>query len=142
MPQVDFYVLDATDADARWRFCGRLLEKILANHVRCTLLVDEPNTAEQLDTFLWQSPPESFIPHGLDVNSDRDPVTISTANTAPVDSVCINFRQQAPHNHSEIGRLVEIVCQTPNVLTETREKYRFYRQLGYPLQSHPIKADV
>ncbi len=140
--QVDFYVLEQTGVESRWGFCARLLNKVIGQRQRATVLVDNESTARELDDFLWASPPESFLPHliALPEQATTDQIAIAFGNVAPADRVCINLSADVPDNHANLDRLIEVVSQDPDVLSTTREKYRFYRQLGYPLQSHPIKA--
>lgn len=145
-PQVDFYVLDLADLSSRYHFCCRLLAKIFSQRQRCTVLVDDQATASALDDALWQNPPESFLPHQIVDSASEgsadagEAISIRISDQAPREDVCINLRAGVPANHAQLSRLVEIVCQDPNVLNSTREKYRFYRELAYPLQSHPIKS--
>ena len=140
--QVDFYVLDQATAESRWQFCSRLLPKVIGRQQRCSVLVNSEAEAEQLDSWLWQQPPESFLPHAIKTSGSEanHPIEIVSSPTASAAAVCINLRPEVPSNHADIPRLVEVVCQLPDVLNSTREKYRFYRQLGYPLQSHPVKT--
>lgn len=139
-PQVDFYVLEQGELSARSDFICRLSAKIVGRGLRVTILTESESQIDALDQHLWHVPPESFIPHGTDGEAD-EAVILKCADSAPDPStVCINLRRDPPNNHAQLSRLVEIVCQEPGVLAATREKYRFYRQLNYPLQSHPISA--
>jgi DNA polymerase-3 subunit chi len=145
--QVDFYVLEQADLAGRLVFIGRLIAKILSHDKRVVVLVEDNEAAARVDELLWHSPPESFIPHEIFDPTKSQPtntpetVTIAASETAVNGyEVCINLRDHIPSNHGDLERLVEVVCQDPQVLHSTREKYRFYRKLGYPLQSHSINA--
>ena len=147
--QVDFYVLAQADPLARLRFCARLLPKILSQQPRCTILVGNATDAETLDAALWEQIPESFLPHVVVTEDETtadgeilEPITIRIGNPAPTAGVCINLHAEVPAQHADLNRVVEIVCQDPVILSTTREKYRFYRQLGYPLQSHSITTEA
>ena len=154
MPQVDFYVLDREDPLSRLQFTCRLVGKILALQQSVGILVNDQATADQLDTLLWHYPPESFSPHALEADTSEtstsdsldgtaSPVLISLNRGLPsIYPICINLQTETPTNHSALQRLVEIVCQDANILNTTREKYKFYRQQDYPLQSHPIPSSA
>lgn len=145
MPQVDFYVLEREDTLSRLQFACRLAGKILALQQQLSILVEDQSAAEDINQLLWDYPPESFIPHGLESAEDKEtqPVVISTTDEVPKPiSICINLRRQSPTNHADLNRLVEVVCQNDGVLATTREKYKFYRQQDYPLQSHSISSNA
>lgn len=145
MEQVDFYVLEQGDISARHHFVCRLAEKILSRQLQLEILVEDNEHARLFDQFMWETPPESFVPHSTPTADDStlDPVVIRNSDQmAYLDRVCINLRPSTPSNHDQLKRLVEVVCQDPAVLQSTRQKYGFYRQQGYPLQSHPIANPV
>ncbi len=143
MPQVDFYILDRDDPLCRLQFVCRLVTKILALKQQVDILVNDEASAAELDRLLWHYPPESFSPHQISPSEPQEAVRICLqAQVQDPQAVCINLRTQAPDNHAELQRLVEIVCQQADVLSTTREKYKFYRQQDYPLQSHSIPSST
>lgn len=145
MPQVDFYVLDASSLAARSAFVARLLNKLQKLQTTAHVAVDSTAEAEQLDALLWAFPPESFLPHCIDNGSEGSPaepfVISANPESVPSQDVFINLRQQPPAHHSQLNRLVEVVIQESAVLATTRQSFRFYREQGYSIQSHPIRSD-
>lgn len=145
MPQVDFYVLDTDAPRARWEFVARLLSKLQKLRTSAFIAVDAASEAEQLDALLWAFPPESFLPHCIEAatgESPREPFVISARPEAVASQdVYINLRQQAPAGHEQLARVVEVVVRESAILAATRRNFRFYREQGYSVQSHAIRAN-
>ncbi|MEX1034019.1 MAG: DNA polymerase III subunit chi [Cellvibrionaceae bacterium] len=154
MPQVDFYILDSAAPTARWEFVARLLGKLQKLNKTACIAVDSNEAAEQLDALLWRYPPESFVPHRVErerVGTDcvetgpteptDEPFTISSRTVTGISQdVLINLRNSPPEESAKLQRLVEVVVQEASVLNATRRNFRFYREQGYPIQSHHIRA--
>ena len=52
--------------------------------------------------------------------------------------VLINLAPEVPNFFSRFARLAEPLDQEPGIREAGRERYRFYRDRGYPLESHQI----
>ena len=94
-----------------------------------------------MDRLLWVHRDQSFIPHGILGKSDPklNPVLLSTANEAGDEhDVLINLCLSAPDYFSRFERVAECVDQEEQTLEASRERYRFYRECGYPLAIHNI----
>ena len=50
----------------------------------------------------------------------------------------ISLRSKIPTHFSRFERLAEVVTQDQAILTETREHFAFYRERGYPVETHKI----
>lgn len=138
MPQVDFYVLQEQDELARRQFACRLLEKIHKLGKSAVVIMPEAAAANAMDQLLWEFPPESFLPHGLNEDTNN-PIAIRLAEDWKVArDVAINLQLQPLQDRDMCERLVEIVVQDPAVLQATREHFKFYRQQGYQIQSHAL----
>ncbi|GAB1264840.1 DNA polymerase III subunit chi [Aurantivibrio infirmus] len=153
-PKVDFYVLDKDSVNERLKFVARLLEKLQKLGKSARILVENDESAQTLDDFLWQFPAESFLPHRRfepsqassseeEQSSSNSPVLIQVANQAVGKSetydVLIDLSTEAASTQFQHPRIVEVVIQEPGILASTRARYKFYREQGYPLQSHPIQ---
>ena len=144
MTRVSFYVLGdgGNDAalDKRLQFACRLAEKAWRAGNRIFIAVNSQAEAEALDQLLWQFRPESFVPHNCEHHEG-----ITTAVVIGCGEDCgehhdllINLRAKIPTHFSRFERLAEVVCQDPAILSETREHFGFYRQRGYPVETHNI----
>ena len=74
MTKVTFYKLANTAPTLK--FVCQLIKKACAAQQQVLCLVDDDQTAEQLDQLLWEFEPEAFIPHGIGI--DKQPVAISS----------------------------------------------------------------
>ena len=137
MTRVDFYILPDVDEIARQRFSCRLAAQAVATgkrvHVRAAAAA-----AADLDALMWDYPTEQFLPHArLEDASGREPVTIGAGDEPPAhDQVLINLGDDVPGFFARFERVAEIVLAANRV--GGREKYRHYRDRGYPLFHHEL----
>lgn len=139
MTQVDFYILNsALPSDALTYGC-RLAEKALNKGYGIYLHCNSPGQATELDELLWSFSPESFVPHALKDSTDTVDVIIGCDGEAPrATDLLINFAPEIPDFFSRFERVGEIVCQQEDWLRPSRDRYRFYKDRGYPLRTHKI----
>jgi DNA polymerase III subunit chi len=140
MTRVDFYILPQADDDARWQFTCRLVDK--AWRLGNRLLVHTASSAvgQKLDELLWLSRADSFLPHAVLPASQHSPVHIGwNEDSGNHHDLLINLGDSIPGFFSRFERVAEIVCQQPEQLAASRERFRFYRERGYELQIHDMK---
>ncbi len=149
MTQVDFYILAATTARQRQQFACRLAEKAFRLGHSVYLHTDNQQQAEQLSELLWSFRPDSFIPHVLPTQQaehasiDNSPVHIGHGIiNVPQHQLLINLGHSVPEHFSRFERLSEIVVQDPELTAITRQNYKFYRDRGYPLNTHDLKSQA
>jgi DNA polymerase-3 subunit chi len=142
--QVDFYILDSDSDDARLRLACRIVDKAtqLDRHVFIHSASD--HEAKQLDELLWTFSQGSFIPHRiLQESLDRpplEPVLIGLRQAPPEGrwDVLINLAPDVPEFFSRYERVAELVDANAVRREQSRERYRFYRDRGYPLSTHQV----
>ncbi len=139
MTRVDFYILPLSDEAQRLQFACKLTEKAWNLGHRVLLYADSEAQANALDQLLWQTRPESFLPHNNAADKQPAPIEISCEDD-PGDhhDVLINLALEIPGFFSRFERVSEIVCQEPQQLTASRERWKFYQDRGYPLKSHKL----
>ncbi len=144
MTKIDFYLLDNDEAQERERTACRLADKAFRQGHRVYMHTDYEADARHLDQLLWTFSPGSFIPHGLhSSNIDPDiPVCLghgtSASPPAGFDDVLISLADSVPEFFSRFERVAEIVGTGETDKQQARERYRFYRDHGYELQSHNL----
>jgi len=97
--------------------------------------------ARHVDRLLWTFQEQSFVPHGLlgECESEITPILIGDAEQAHDEhDVLINLAMEVPTFFSRFSRLAECVDNDDVARTASRERYRFYRDRGYPLSLHEI----
>ncbi|HEB85551.1 MAG TPA: DNA polymerase III subunit chi [Gammaproteobacteria bacterium] len=145
MTRIDFYLLSSKHANASERTACRLAEK--AYNLRHAIYIhtgSQQRTA-QMDNLLWTFRDGSFIPHqmhGQD-ESHNSPVIIGH-QTSPDEELTthhqllINLDQTVPSFFSRFERVAEIVSADEQQRQAARERFRFYRERGYELETHEL----
>ncbi|MEK7223495.1 MAG: DNA polymerase III subunit chi [Pseudomonadota bacterium] len=143
MTRVDFYLLDdATEGGRNLTVC-KLAHKAFHLGHRIYILTHDDESAQQFDRLLWIFSAGSFIPHGLGARrADADmPVLIGRDEPPPAhEDVLIQLTPQVPEFFSRFQRVAEVVHGSDGEKTLARERFRFYRDRGYALQTHKIGA--
>lgn len=144
MTQVDFYILDSDSDDARLRLACRIVEKAtqLDRHVFVHSSSDDE--ARKLDELLWTFSQDSFIPHrvvqGEPETPPKEPVLIGAAQPPASGrwEVLVNLAVEVPEFFSRYERVAEVVDANAVRREQSRERYRFYRDRGYKLNTHQV----
>ena len=142
MTQVDFYVLGESAVGDRLTLACRLVEKAWQQGRRIYLHTDSDADSRHLNKLLWSYRDGSFLPHGLALDADPalNPVLIGNGDSAGEEhDVLINLASEVPNFFSRFERVVEPLDQNSSVRSSGRARYRFYRDRGYPLNSHDIQ---
>jgi DNA polymerase III subunit chi len=145
MTRVDFYVLEDQAAQARERFACRLVEKAWRLKHTVYLHAATAEAAQKLDGLLWTFSDRSFLPHVLE-GPDLDealaaatPVRVGTGAEPGFDAeLLVNLDEAVPLFFSRFDRVAEIVGGSAEQRTVARDRFRFYRDRGYALETHRI----
>ncbi len=142
MTRVDFYVLSNVDQDARWRFACRLACKALTNGLHIHVHTSDAKHQQAIDQLMWAYPEQQFLPH-ICSNGSKDkggsslPIVIGYEQPHEhFDQVLINLDNVVPGFFGRFERVVEIVVDSTK--KEGRDKYKYYRDRGYPLFHHAM----
>jgi DNA polymerase-3 subunit chi len=141
MTRVDFYLLNDTTA-GKQQFACRLADKAYRLGHHSYILATGADEAAALDELLWTFAAASFIPHAVyraDATAPDQAVLIG--HTPPPDAchqVLISLTPQVPEFFSRFSRVAEIVGATDDEKAAARERFRFYRERGYALETHNI----
>ncbi len=142
MTRIDFYVLGERAGGDRFVLACRLTEKAWNRGHRVYLHTGSDEEARRLDKLLWTFRQGSFLPHGLAGESDPglNPILIGGGDDPEEEhGVLINLCSEVPPFFSRFERLVEPIDRDEQVRRTGRERFRFYRDRGYPLNSHEIE---
>jgi DNA polymerase-3 subunit chi len=141
--QVDFYVLDEGAKGNRFTLACRLSEKIYHQGRRILIHTDSEDESIHMNRLLWTFRQGSFIPHGMlnDCDPFTTPVIIShDKESGEEKDVLINLAADVPNFFSRFDRVAEIIDKEPHVITTGRQRFRFYRDRGYPMNKYDIKT--
>ncbi len=123
---------DRVHAAAAWIIAARRERKSVL------IYAPEPDTAERLNHLLWSQPATGFLPHCRAESplAAETPVLFATDLDHPQqDSCLLNLSNEIPPGFSRFTELVEIVSTDDNDRLPARERFRFYRERGYALNT-------
>ena len=141
VPRIDFYVLPDQKENGRALLACRLADKAYGLGHTVYLFTASEARAAALDDLLWTFRQDSFVPHERYplVGEEGSPVLVGTAAPATVEAqVLINLADALPEGFERYERVVELVDQHPEVLAQSRERFRQYREQGCLLETHRL----
>ena len=142
VPRIDFYVLPDAPENGRALLACRLADKAYSLGHTVYLLMSSEAQAAALDDWLWTFRQDSFVPHErypLLAGSEGSPVLIGVVSPAEVNAqVLINCTDAFPEGFERFERVVELVDQRPEVLAQSRERFKQYRERGFTPESHKL----
>jgi DNA polymerase-3 subunit chi len=147
--RVDFYILKSAAAKQRWAFACRLTEKAYLKDLKIVIVNDTLADAKALDELLWTFNEQSFIPHRICLDEQSvDPATPIHLTVEPMAlpaaDLLVNLAQRLPAQLERYARIAEIIDADEERRRLGRERFKAYRDLKFPLETHQIDeaADV
>ena len=137
MTRIDFY----TGAADRQRVAVRLVLKALEQKRRVAIYTDGAAATDGLDHLLWTFQQLSFVPHcrADDALAPETPVIIDHQyKNLPHTEILINLHSDSPAFFEQFERVIEIVGDDEQEKALARQRFRFYRDKGYPPQTHSL----
>ena len=145
MTRIDFYVLQAGSERHREVFACRLAEKAYGRGMGIYLHTSGPAATARLDELLWTFRDGSFLPHlPIAEAGSGDPAALTRIHLGhgdepgSDDGLLINMAGDVPMFFSRFERVAEIVGDGPDEKERARERFRFYRDRGYELNTHKL----
>ena len=121
----------------------RLVRRIHRAGQRVIVYADSTGLLARLDTALWTFSPLDFIPHvfARDPLAAQTPVLLTDDGAdLPHHDVLVNLSDTEPPLFARYLRLVEVVGTGDESRLQARERWRRYREHGYPIASHDVSA--
>ncbi|MHB8534680.1 MAG: DNA polymerase III subunit chi [Sulfuricaulis sp.] len=143
MTRVDFYLLDNATEGGRDLTVCKLAQKAFHLKHRIYILTADHDDAQRLNRLLWTFSAGSFIPHGLGAPAAGADLPVLLGQGEPPathEDVLITLAPEVPEFFSRFQRVAEVVGGGQDDKTRARERFRFYRDRGYALQTHKIPA--
>ena len=141
MTRISFYILKGQQEHDRQVFACRLIEKAYLQGNDVYVHLENEQQAIQLSQTLWSFRPDSFVPHDL-MHQQYDttsPILIGYNASPPrLMNLLVNLSPQQPMFFSQFERVAEFINDDEQIKQDGRERYRFYQQRGYELESHTI----
>lgn len=139
MTRIDFHLVDAD----KLGYGCRLIRKIYRAKQHVVVCCDDPVRLKAFDEALWTFSPQDFVPHVMasDALAGETPVVLTaSADSLPWHDVLVNLGDGLPEGFSRFERLIEVVGGDEDDRARGRERWRFYRDRGYPLEKHEVGA--
>lgn len=109
------------------------------------IYVPDPETAMRLDRVLWTQPALSFLPH-CRIDSPLAPQTpimlTDRLDDPPHENCLLNLANQLPPTFSRFEHLIEIVSIDDADRVPARDRFKFYRERGYAMESLDISGGL
>ncbi len=140
MTRIDFHV-NAADP---LRYGCRVVRKAYRAQHRVLVWCDDPVRLAEFDTLLWTFSPQDFVPHVAagDPLAAHTPVLLGAdPEKAPFHDVLVSLGNATPPMFSRFDRLIEVVGAEAAERNAARERWRFYRDRGYPMEHHDVSTD-
>ncbi len=144
MPRVDFYVINNHVADGKLRFACRLVQKIYTLGKSTYIHAASEEQARQLDDLMWTFDQSSFLPHQRQAAADgieaQAPVVIGHEPPPQIGAgdVLISLLEHVPDYADRFERVAELVDNEPRDKQSARERFRYYRERGFELETHQV----
>ena len=140
MTRIDFHF----NAPDKLHYGCRLLRKIQRAGQRAVVYAP-PLELSALDRELWTFSALDFIAHvpAGDALAGATPILLCSEPVAtPHSEVLVNLAAQTPSFFSRFERLIEVVTQADDDRAAARDRWRFYKERGYPLTSFDLAAST
>ncbi|MBT8149622.1 MAG: DNA polymerase III subunit chi [Pseudomonadales bacterium] len=144
MTQVDFYIAPGSEFSHCLTVACRVAEKAWRKNHHVYIHTADAAAMQTVDDLLWSFRPNSFVPHRHEHSEQAAPenapdVLIACSGT-PFDhhDVLINLTDQTPDFFARFTRIAEIVAGDESSRARSRERYKYYRQRGFPLEVHNL----
>ena len=141
MTQVDFYILEKSRHD-QLRLACHLAEKAFLSNMTVYVHAASAAQAMQLDKLLWVFRDGSFVPHRCINEQDttgkyEEKVVIGCGEDSQQHhDILINLASEVPAIFSRFDRVAELVDRGDEPRASGRQRFRFYRDRGYSLNTH------
>ena len=140
MTHIDFHV----NTSAKLAYACRLARKVYGTGTPMVFHADD-DTLSTFDRLLWSFSAVDFIPH-CRARDRLAPVTpILLAGPADADAclhheLLVNLDRRPPDWFGRFERMIEVVEADEADLEAGRQRWKFYKDRGYPLVRHDIGA--
>jgi DNA polymerase-3 subunit chi len=140
MTRIDFH----SNVVDRLTYTCRLVRKARAAQCQIVLLSRDAEQQAALDEALWTFSATDFLPHVTPEHphAAATPVILITDDSAevPHHHVLINLSGQTPAHFARFERMFEIISADEADKVAGRDRYRYYKDRGYPLTHFVAQA--
>jgi DNA polymerase-3 subunit chi len=133
MTRIDFH----SNVPNKLAYACRLVRKARTADCKIVLLGRNRSELNQLDQLLWTFSEQDFLPHvhAGDPLAAQTPVILTDSDNVelPHHHILINLSGNTPEHFARFERMFEIISSDDADKAAGRERYRLYKERGYPL---------
>lgn len=137
MTEIEFHRYAAD----KGKFACALIEREWLAGRKVAVYTADSAQANAIDRLLWMYQQLKFVPHcrkGASVEADTPVVVIAAAEETQHHEVIVNLTDEPPPPFATYERLIEVVADDDADKARARDRYRYYRDRGYPLTVHDV----
>lgn len=139
MTRVDFYISKDAAPGTRERLACRLADKAYRLGHDVFVHTPDPQLAQAIDELMWTFRDDGFLPHDIGHEPGPAKVTIGSGEEpSHTPHLLINLAPEVPAFFSRFERVAELVDGDEANKASGRERFRFYRERGYPLHNNEV----
>lgn len=142
LSRIDFYIVSDSHPNARQLFVCRLAEKTYRLGHKVFVRASAQHEAAELDKLMWKFRAGSFLPHSIMTSTnlpDVAPLLIGYQEGPEfISDLLINLAPSVPASFRQYKRVAEVVDQDAAVKEAGRQRYRFYREQGFAVETHNL----
>lgn len=130
---------DRVQSAAHW------LQQAWSQRQAVLVYVPDAEQSTRLDRILWTQPALSFVPHcsaAAPLAAETPILLTGRLDDPPQDTCLLNLSNDLPPSFSRFEHLVEIVSTDDVDRLPARERFKFYRERGYAIESRDISEGV
>jgi len=130
---------DRVQSAAQW------LHQAWSQRLKVLVYVPDIEQTTRLDRTLWTQPALSFLPHchiTATLAAETSILLTDRLDDPPQDDCLLNLSNELPASFSRFEHLVEIVSVADEVRLPARERFKFYRDRGYAIDSRDIAGGL
>ena len=136
MTRVDFH----SKVPDKLNYACRLVRKARAGNLQVVVFLEDARQLAAFDGALWTFSELDFLPHvqAGDPLAAQTPVILSASedDALPHHKVLVNLSGRTPAHFARFERMFEIVSTDEADLLASRERFRSYKERGYPLSHY------
>jgi DNA polymerase III subunit chi len=141
LTRIDFHF----NVPNREHYICRLLRKIYRAEQRAVFYSPELSLVQSIDQGLWAISETDFIPHvhltdsEIDFSTVVEPIILVNRELeTPHCDILVSGSNETPSFFSRFERLIEIVSPEINDRTIARQRWRWYKDRGYGIQTFDV----
>jgi DNA polymerase-3 subunit chi len=140
MTRIDFH----SNVPDKIAYACRLVRKARSANCQIVILARDAQQMATLDELMWTFSEQDFLPHVQldDPLAAQTPILLTTNDRmeSPHHQILINLSDTPPGHFARFERMLEVISADEADRAAGRERYRYYRQRGYPLTHFVAEA--